>query len=296
MGFVLVVDDQEENRDMLSRRLERKGYDTLIAENGLDALALIEKEEIDIVLLDIRMPGLDGNEVLERIRAKYSPTDLPVIMVTAEADSASEVKSLGLGADDYVTKPIDFQILLARLKNKLSISKLVKEQTQNKAVTKPEVFTEANIKALIEEGESDKLEFKSTLRWNIFAGKIGKEIEIAWLKTIVAFLNSNGGILLVGVKDDGDINGLSMDKFQNEDKLLLYVNNIISDRIGVEYIGHIFYNLVLMGEEKILRIECTPINEAIFLKGEKEEEFYARFGPSSRKLSTKEVLAYLKNR
>lgn len=296
MGFVLVVDDQEENRDMLSRRLKKRGYETLVAENGVEALNLIEKETIDIVLLDIRMPGLDGNQVLERIRANYSPTDLPVIMVTAEADSASEVKSLGLGADDYITKPIDFQILLARLKNKLSISKLVKEQTSNKPVSNADVFSEESITQLINEGESQKLEFKSTLRWNIHAGKVGKEIETAWLKTLVAFLNTNGGILLVGVKDDGTINGLSMDKFKNEDKLLLYVNNVITDKIGVEYVGHIFYQLVAMADEMILRIECTPIDEAIFLKGEKEDEFYARFGPSSRKLTTKEVLAYLKNK
>lgn len=296
MGFILVVDDQEENRDMLSRRLVKKGYETLVAENGMEALELIEKEPIDIVLLDIRMPGLDGNEVLERIRKNYSPTDLPVIMVTAEVDSDSELKSLGLGADDYITKPINFQILLARLKNKLSISKLVKEQSSNQAVNNSSVFNEEHINELIKEGESEKLEFKSTLRWNIHAGKIGKEIEIAWLKTLVAFLNTNGGILLVGVKDDGSINGLSMDKFKNDDKLLLYVNNSISDRIGVENVGHISYQLISMGDENILGIECTPIDDAIFLKGEKEDEFYARLGPSSRKLTTKEVLAYLKNK
>lgn len=296
MGYILVVDDQEQNRDLLSRRLMKKGFDTLVAENGQDALDLIEKEEIDLVLLDIRMPGMDGNEVLEIIRQNYSPTILPVIMVTAETDSDSEVKSLGLGADDYVTKPVDFQVLLARLNNKLAISKLLKEKSTNNSIPVKNAISEEKLTALIAEGESSQLEFKSTLRWNIHSGKIGKEIEIAWLKTLVAFLNSDGGILLVGVKDDGSINGLSLDNFKSEDKLLLYVTSSIKDQIGSEFIGYISYDLVAISNEKILFIECNPIDEPVFLKNGNDEEFYARFGPSSGKLNTKEVIAYLKNR
>lgn len=295
MGFILVVDDQEENCDMLSRRLNKKGYDTLIAYNGMLALEMIEKNEIDLVLLDIRMPGMDGNEVLEKIREKYLPTDLPVIMVTAETDSITELKSLGLGANDYVTKPIDFPILLARVKNKLEIRNIVKDAGKD-PLSSFEKIDEARINEIIAEGESQKLEFKSTLRWNIHSGNIGKEIEISWLKTLVAFLNSEGGELLVGVKDDGSINGLSMDKFKTDDKLLLYVTNSIKDLIGCEYMGHISYDLVPIKDENILYFNCKPTDEAVFLKNGNDEEFYARFGPSSGKLKTKEVLAYMSNK
>lgn len=295
MGFILVVDDQEENCDMLSRRLNRKGYDTLVANNGEDALALIEKEEVDLVLLDIRMPGMDGNEVLVKIREKYLPTELPVIMVTAETDSITELKSLDLGADDYVTKPIDFPILLARLKNKLDIKKIVKDAS-SKTIASFEKINEARINEIIAQDESQKLEFKSTLRWNIHSGKVGKEIEISWLKTLVAFLNSDGGELLVGVTDDGSIHGLSMDKFKSDDKLLLYVTNSIKDLIGCEYMVHISYDLIPMKDEKIIYFNCKPTDDAVFLKNGKEEEFYARFGPSSSKLKTKEVLAYMSKR
>lgn len=296
MGCILVVDDQEQNRDMLSRRLAKQGFETRQAESGQEALEVIAAEQIDLVLLDIRMPGMDGNEVLEKIRRQFSPTELPVIMVTAETDSDSEVRSIGLGADDYVTKPIDFKILLARLNHKLAISKSVKERFQTIKTPVESVLNEASILALIARGESSKLEFKSTLRWNIHSGAIGKEIETAWLKTIVAFLNSEGGVLLVGVKDDGSIHGLSDDKFKTDDKLMLYVTSCLKENIGSEYIGSIFYDLVSVGDQQVLYFKCSAVSEPVFLKQGNTEEFYARFGPSSGKLNTKEVIAYLKNR
>lgn len=296
MGCILVVDDQEQNRDMLSRRLAKQGFETRQAESGQEALEVIAAEQIDLVLLDIRMPGMDGNEVLEKIRRQFSPTELPVIMVTAETDSDSEVRSIGLGADDYVTKPIDFKILLARLNHKLAISKSVKERLQTIKTPVESVLNEASILALIARGESSKLEFKSTLRWNIHSGAIGKEIETAWLKTIVAFLNSEGGALLVGVKDDGSIHGLSDDKFKTDDKLMLYVTSCLKENIGSEYIGSIFYDLVSVGDQQVLYFKCSAVSEPVFLKQGNTEEFYARFGPSSGKLNTKEVIAYLKNR
>ncbi len=85
---LLIVDDEESNRDMLSRRLQRQGFEVLLAEDGPQALATIGKQTPDMVLLDIRMPGMSGMEVLRAIRERHSPTQLPVIMVTAEGHSA----------------------------------------------------------------------------------------------------------------------------------------------------------------------------------------------------------------
>jgi len=297
MGYILVVDDEQLNLDMLSRRLSKKGYQTLEAESGQIALNLIEEKEVDLVLLDIRMPGMDGNQVLVKIRELYSPTELPVIMVTAEVDSSTMVKSLGLGADDYVTKPIDFPVLLARLENKLVLSKSLKEKLADDTSQKMEVLSnEDKIKKLIQAGESHTSEFKSTLRWNIHAGKMGKEIEIAWMKTVVAFLNTDGGTLLVGVADDGELLGNTLDAFKSDDKYLLHVNNSIKDFIGLEYISNIQFDLVEVEGKQILLVECNPHTEAVFLKNGNEDEFYARFGPSSKKLSTKEVLGYMMNK
>jgi diguanylate cyclase (GGDEF)-like protein len=117
---LLVVDDEELNRDMLSRRLVRNGFEVKVAENGSDALAQIERREVDLVLLDAMMPGMNGLEVLKQVRATHSPEDLPVIMVTAVSESLRVAEALDLGANDYVTKPIDFAVALARIRSQLS--------------------------------------------------------------------------------------------------------------------------------------------------------------------------------
>lgn len=117
---LLIVDDEESNRDMLSRRLQRHGFAVMLAEDGPQALDLIHDHPFDLVLLDIRMPGMSGMDVLEAIRRQYSPTQLPVIMVTAEIQSASIVEALELGANDYITKPVDLPVALARIRTHLA--------------------------------------------------------------------------------------------------------------------------------------------------------------------------------
>jgi len=127
MGRLLVVDDNEMNRDMLSRRFSRQGYEVVVAENGGRALDLVESESFDVVFLDIMMPDIDGFEVLRRIRDRYSMVELPVIMVTAKEHDENVIEALKLGANDYVTKPINFQVVLARTRTQLQIRGLQKE-------------------------------------------------------------------------------------------------------------------------------------------------------------------------
>lgn len=117
---LLVVDDEEINRDLLQRRLERRGFQVAGAKDGLEALQLIESQAFDLVLLDIMLPGIDGLEVLRRIRAKSTIQELPVVMVSAKDDSQGIVEALNIGANDYITKPVDFPVVLARIRTHLS--------------------------------------------------------------------------------------------------------------------------------------------------------------------------------
>ena len=126
-GSVLVVDDNPENRDMLSRRLARRGYTVAVAEDGQQALTLTEAQHFDLVLLDIMMPGISGLEVLKILRQRYSVADLPVIMATAKDQSTDIVEALQLGANDYVTKPLDFPVVLARVETQLSLKRAMQE-------------------------------------------------------------------------------------------------------------------------------------------------------------------------
>ena len=123
LGNILVVDDNEMNRDLLSRRLARKGHTVEVAEGGHRALEMIGDQDFDLVLLDIMMPGIDGFEVLEKIRGDYGPSDLPVIMATAKTESEDIVAALKIGANDYVTKPFDFPVVLARVRTQLELKK-----------------------------------------------------------------------------------------------------------------------------------------------------------------------------
>lgn len=116
---LLIVDDIRENREILRRRFERHGYEAVEASGGVQALALIEREAFDLVLLDMMMPDLSGLEVLARVRARYSQGTLPVIMVTARTHSEDIVEALSLGASDYITKPVDFSVALARVVTQL---------------------------------------------------------------------------------------------------------------------------------------------------------------------------------
>jgi adenylate cyclase len=126
-GSLLVVDDNPMNRDMLARRLTRRGYTVTVAEDGYQALAMIEAQPFDLVLLDIMMPGISGLDVLKAIRQRYAVTDLPVIMATAKDQSEDIVAALQLGANDYVTKPLDFPVVLARTQTQLSLKRAMQE-------------------------------------------------------------------------------------------------------------------------------------------------------------------------
>jgi phosphoserine phosphatase RsbU/P len=114
-GRLLVVDDNEMNRDMLSRRLRRLGYEVDVACDGAEALGLLSADSHDVLLLDIMMPGLDGYQVLERVKADAALRDLPVIMISALDDVDSVVRCIELGADDHLPKPFNPVILRARV-------------------------------------------------------------------------------------------------------------------------------------------------------------------------------------
>ena len=118
---LLIVDDVAENRAILARRFQRHGYRITEASDGFRALELMAAQGFDLVLLDVMMPGIDGLEVLKRIRKQHSSSSLPVIMVTALAQNEDVVKALKLGANDYVTKPVDLPVILARIRAQLRI-------------------------------------------------------------------------------------------------------------------------------------------------------------------------------
>jgi two-component system response regulator ResD len=113
---ILVVDDDQNIRKLINLYLEQEGYEVITAQDGAEALNLINSEELDLVILDIMLPKLNGWEVCKKLRER---SDMPVIMLTAKGEKYDKIKGLDLGADDYVTKPFDPDELVARVRARL---------------------------------------------------------------------------------------------------------------------------------------------------------------------------------
>lgn len=305
---ILLVDDNAINLQLLFETLAGQGYRLLAARSGEEALQIARKATPDLILLDIMMPGIDGYETCDRLKSDAATRNSVVLFLTALQSTEEKVRGLSMGAMDFITKPFDPEEIIARVSLQLdNHQKYQKLRKQNQQLA-DELSTSLEsgsrdgsahldrIKSLISSGESNRVEFKSTLRWNLKTDRSEKVIEKAWLKSAAAFLNSDGGVVLVGVEDNGDILGIETDNFDNEDKYLLHVNNRIQQHIGLEHAGFIGYQLVRVDNKKVLLIECQPSPSPVFLKISKEEEFYIRVGPGSRRLSTSEVVAYVTNR
>ena len=162
---MLVVDDDEMNRVMLSRLLTREGYAVTEANDGAAALELVDKHAFDLVLLDVMMLGIDGLQVLETLRKTRSVAELPIIMATAEDSSSDVVRALKLGANDYVTKPLDFSVVLARVQTHLSLKRAKEELEATNARMKKDLEAAAKVqRALMPNSLPKVLDFSFV--WN----------------------------------------------------------------------------------------------------------------------------------
>jgi len=119
MSKILLVEDNEMNRDMLTRRLERKGFEVVIAIDGKAGIDMASSSNPDIILMDLSLPVIDGWEATRQIKADSATQSIPIIALTAHAMAGDEHKALAAGCDDYDTKPIDLKRLLGKIKNLL---------------------------------------------------------------------------------------------------------------------------------------------------------------------------------
>ncbi len=154
-------------------------------------------------------------------------------------------------------------------------------------------FIKGDIKKLASLPEGKTLEFKSTIRYNLRTEKNDKAIEFAWLKGIAAFLNAEGGVLLIGVNDEGAFTGIEKDGFENEDKALLHIKNLISKNIGVEFMKFITMFTTEIEEKTIIALVCKQSNKPAYIKNGGEEQFYVRVGPSSTKLTLTQTVEHI---
>lgn len=146
---------------------------------------------------------------------------------------------------------------------------------------------------LIQGGESENIEFKSTLRVNLYTNNKDPKIEMAFLKTIAAFLNNNGGVLVVGVNDDGEALGLEDDGFESNDKFYLHAVNLIRDRMGSENALYIHPQFEEYQGKQIFVVSCKPALKPVYVKDQGQEKFFARTGNSTTELNGRELEDYI---
>ena len=120
MKKILIVEDNEMNRDMLSRRLERKGFNIVMAEDGQKGVQMSLSENPDLILMDLSLPIMDGWTATENIKSNELTKNIPIIVLTAHAMSGDREKALEAGADEYDTKPIEFKRLLGKINQFIS--------------------------------------------------------------------------------------------------------------------------------------------------------------------------------
>lgn len=176
------------------------------------------------------------------------------------------------------------------------IAKVIKDGFRQ--LSKGEIIQERpkTIEQMVAAGEGSFTEFKSTLRVNLHTNEKDHRMEHAILKTINGFLNTDGGMLVVGVADDGSPLGIEKDGFPNEDKMDLHLGNQIKDKLGPESMLHIKPRFETYKDHRILLVECKPSHIPVFLKNGGDEEFYIRAGGSSAKLTMSQMNDYIRQR
>jgi hypothetical protein len=157
----------------------------------------------------------------------------------------------------------------------------------------PSITNAVSPRAVIEGGEGDRTEFKSTLRTNLRTGERDPRMDFEVLKTIAAFVNSQGGRLVIGVDDDGNAIGLDVDKFESEDKANRHLASLIRDRIGSEHIDYIRYRFSDYQGKRVLVVECDRGRTPVYVKDGNVDRFYMRTGAATTELGGRRLTEYV---
>jgi hypothetical protein len=191
---------------------------------------------------------------------------------------------------------LDYHVLLEQRRE--LIAQVILEGYRTLAAEPVEMaqYQPLSIKDIIITGESDQVEFKSTLRTNLHTSTKDPRMELAVLRTIAGFLNTNGGVLTIGVADDRTPLGIAADGFENEDKMCLHLVNLIKDRIGPALMQFIHIRFEDYDSYRVMVVECSKARTPAFVKDGNIERFYIRTGPSSTELSASQTQEYIKQR
>lgn len=178
------------------------------------------------------------------------------------------------------------------------IAQIIFEGYQTLSIGRTEQIEEQPlaINQIVDDGESSEVEFKSTLRVNLHTGNKDRRMEMAILKTIAGFLNTNGGILIIGIADNGTPVGIDNDGFENEDKMSLHLVNLVKNHIGPTILPYVHMRFEDYNGHRVMIVECSKGKAPVFVKDNNTEHFYIRTGPSTTELNASQIHEYIEQR
>jgi hypothetical protein len=230
----------------------------------------------------------DNNAISDRPPAEYVPV-LEQRFDGRTLQAMYEHHSLPLGWEN-----MEYELFLKERRSLMA--RTIRAAYEELAGTAEAPRAQISVADLLRGGETAAVEFKSTLRTNLHTGERDVRMELAVVKTIAGFLNSNGGALVIGMADDGSPVGLDTDGFPNEDKMALHLVSLVKDRIGGQHAISIQPRFDEHGDIRVLVVECARSRAPVFVKDAGGEKFYVRYGPSTQELSGSGAQEYIKQR
>jgi CheY-like chemotaxis protein len=289
-GHILVVDDISDVRATLSGFLIDEGYDICSAASMEEALELLAINHFDVAVLDVRLDetdedNRDGLLLMHTIKKKYPHTVSVLLTGYADVKMVREA----LQPDSRGVAPA-FGFL-----EKSEIGKL--HTYVDRAVKHAAVKNETSVTDLIAQGENDRVEFKSSMRWDYRQNRVNKVLQAVVAKTVAGIMNYQGGILLIGVADDGEVLGIEEDlktlRKPNLDGYQLALTDIIKTYLGLEYVPYIYPQFQIAEDKYVCVIKIQESPKPVFLNKGKSNEFWVRMGNSTRKLDVREATHYI---
>jgi len=288
-GRILLVDDLPDVRTTLSGLLLDEGYDVRSVSSRAEALQMLDAERFDVAVLDVRLDesdedNQDGLLLMHEIRQK-APT-VAIIILTGYADV--KIVREALQPDREGVAPA-FGFL-----EKSEIDQLV--EYVNRAFERT-VNAIPGVRDLIAQGENDRVEFKSSMRWDFEKNNVNKTLQAVIAKTIAGMLNSKGGFLLIGVADDGTIVGVEKDlktlRKPNLGEFELTLMDIVKARLGIEYMQYIRPRFEFVDDKYICVVSITKSPSPVFLPKGDVHDFWVRIGNSTRSLDPRDTMIYV---
>lgn len=272
------------NRSMIERHhLFPRGY--------LDKLRISETRETNQIANYAYVEWADNMKISDQSPAEYAPL-LEQRFSETELDAMYEYHAL---PKDW--EQMEYRTFL-EMRREMMAQIIRKGYHALTAGAEPDVASkdDFDLMAVIDRGESEAVEFKSTLRINLHTGESDKRMELSVLKTLAGFLNTNGGTLIVGVSDDGTPVGIEADKFPNEDKMSLHLVNVVKARMGPGAMATIHVHFEDYDGYRVLVARCPRSPTPVYVKDGESELFYVRTGPSTTELKISDARKYMNHR